>query len=80
MADIHALDKEEIAKRFGYHKGTDETIPKHTVVRESFKELASILTEVLPPGRARQVAFTELENASMWANKAVAELAPVVEE
>lgn len=75
-----SIGKEEIAHRFGFHKGTDVTIPQHQTVRESFKVLSDILDETLPPGRAKSVAFTELENAAMWANKAVAEQAPVVEE
>lgn len=74
------LGLEEIKNRFGFHKGTDVTMPKHQIVRESFKELSTILDETLPDGRAKSVAFTKLEEASMWANKAVAELAPVVTE
>ena len=38
------------------------------------------LDRILVPGRAKSVAFTELENASMWSHKAIAENAPVVHE
>lgn len=71
---------EELLNRFGYHKGTDVTIPIHAMIRQHYLAIASWLDMVLPPGRAKAMAFTQLEDSSMWANKAVAELAPVVKE
>jgi len=78
------MGKEEIEHRFGFHKATIEgpnaTLPKHRDTRLRFREFAEFLDEVLPEGRAKSVAFTELENASMWAHKSIAETAPVVNE
>jgi hypothetical protein len=75
---------QEIEHRFGFHKATIEgenaTLPRHRDLRLRFREFAEYLAELLPEGRAKSVAFTELENASMWSHKAIAELAPVVEE
>jgi hypothetical protein len=75
---------EEIEKRFGFHKATIEgpeaTLPRHAELRRLFKELAAELDEILPIGRAKSVAFTELESASMWSHKAVAERAPLAED
>jgi hypothetical protein len=75
------LSFEEIEHRFGFHKATVEgaeaTLPKHANLRAEFKNFASKLETLLPDGRAKSVMFTELENASMWAHKAVAELAPL---
>lgn len=75
---------EEIEHRFGFHKATNEgpnaTLPTHRATRLKFRELAEWLDLALPEGRAKSVAFTELENASMWAHKAIAEQAPVVAE
>lgn len=74
----------EIEHRFGFHKATIEgpeaTLPKHRDTRILFREFAERLDEILPAGRAKSVAFTELENASMWAHKAIAETAPAVQE
>lgn len=82
MADTFGLP--EIENRFGFHKATIEgenaTLPKHTEIRIKFRELGAFLDKVLPPGRTKSVAFTELETASMWAHKAVAEKAPLVPE
>ena len=78
------IGKDEIEHRFGFHKATVEgenaTLPKHRDTRLKFREFAAFLDEVLPEGRAKAVAFTELENASMWSHKAIAENAPVVRE
>ena len=75
---------EEIEHRFGFHKATIEgdnaTLPKHRDLRLEFRKFAEMLDEVLPQGRAKSVAFTELENASMWSHKAIAETAPVIRE
>lgn len=78
------IGRDEIEHRFGFHKATVEgenaTLPKHRDTRLKFREFAEWLDEVLPEGRAKSVAFTELENASMWAHKAIAENAPLVRE
>lgn len=78
------MSPEDIEHRFGFHKATLEgpnaTLPKHTSMRILFREFAARLDEILPEGRAKSVAFTNLEDASMWSHKAVAETAPVVKE
>lgn len=78
------IGQDEIQNRFGFHKGTIEgpnaTTPRHANLRKQFMALATLLDHSLPDGRAKSVAFTELETASMWAHKAIAELAPVVDE
>ena len=79
-----SLGSTEIENRFGFHKATIEganaTLPDHTEVRVLFRQFASQLDAILEPGRAKSVAFTELESASMWAHKAIAERAPLVGE
>lgn len=79
-----ALGKEEIENRFGFHKATLEgpeaTLPRHRDVRLKFREFAEFLDIMVTDSRAKSVMFTELENASMWAHKAIAENAPLVGE
>lgn len=72
------ISSDDILARFGYHPGTDETIPKHQKLRDGFIAFSEFLKDVLPEGRAKSTAFTKLQEASMWANFGVAELAPVV--
>jgi hypothetical protein len=78
------LTDDGIEHRFGFHKavveGPNATLPAHREVRILFREFAARLDALTPGGRAQSVMFTELENASMWAHKAIAETAPVVRE
>lgn len=71
------VGKEDILNRFGYHPGTGVTIPRHERVREAYIAFAEFLDDVLPDGRAKSTSFTNLQQSSMWANFAVAELAPL---
>ena len=80
MSDKSSVGDDELWNRFGFHKGTEETIPQHSHLRGAFLAFAIMLDDALPPGRAKSVALTELENTSMWAHKAIAEQAPVVYE
>lgn len=84
MPDHTSVGDAEIENRFGFHKasveGKNATLPKHRDLRLEFREFAEYLDEVLPNGRAKSITFTELENASMWAHKSIAELAPLVSE
>lgn len=74
----------EIEHRFGFHKATIEgenaTAPVHVDLRVQFRDFAEYLDRVLPPGRNKSIAFTDLESAAMRAHKAVSEQAPVVDE
>jgi hypothetical protein len=78
------IGAEEIEHRFGFHKATIEgenaTLPVHRDTRLLFRDFAERLDVLLPSGRAKSVAFTHLEEASMWAHKAIAEMAPVISE
>ena len=78
------LGPDEIEHRFGFHKGTIEgpnaTAPVHAGLRKKSREFAHLLNEDVPDGRAKAVMFTELKTATMWAHKAIAERAPLVEE
>lgn len=78
------LGDENIENMFGFHKGTIEgpnaTAPQHAELRRRFIAFATMLDDTLPDGRAKSLAFTELEAASMWAHKSIAEQAPLVKE
>lgn len=68
---------DDIHNRFGYHAGTSVTIPKHAQIREMYIAFAEFLDKVLPDGRAKSTAFTNLQQSSMWANFSIAEQAPL---
>lgn len=71
-----AIGTEQIEQRFGHHKATIEgpeaTLPRHETLRTIFKGVAEALDERLEDGREKSLAFTALEEASMWSHKALA--------
>ena len=66
-------------QKYGYHKGNDITIPQHQTCRQAFLDLANRMERLLPEGRAKQQFKINLQEASMWANFAIAEQAPLAE-
>lgn len=70
------LSDDEIENRFGFHKaaieGPNATAELHAEIRRKFKALARDLDEMVFDGRAKSIAFNELETASMWFHKALA--------
>jgi hypothetical protein len=79
-----AIGKDEIESRFGTHKATVEgpeaTMPKHKELRRRAVEFMTYLDEVLPDSREKSEAFTNFETGSMYAHKAIAKAAPLLEE
>lgn len=78
------LGKDEIENRFGFHKaaieGPHATGELHKDVRLLFKEFASVLDRIVPDGRYKDLMVDDLERASMWTHKAVAQKAPLIDE
>lgn len=76
------LGIEELEKRFGTHiattEGEDATLPKHDAVRDAFMKMVLFLDAQVPNGRAKNVMLTHLEDAVMWANKAISYDAPLI--
>lgn len=66
------LSLDEIQNRFGYHRATKESAPKHNAVRQLFEKTANELDSLIPDGRDKSLAFTELQSAMHWANSAIA--------
>ena len=78
------ISDEELDRRFGFHPGTEETIPQHEKCREAFRQIAWWVDNYIPNGpeslRAKACALTAIQEASMWANAAIANTAPTEKE
>lgn len=61
----------EIERKFNYHPPTDADIKKLKDVREKSKELAYVISRVVPPSREKSIAERKLEEVVMWANAAI---------
>lgn len=63
----------ELHARYEHHPPTtDERVCAHEGVRRDTLYLARLFDQNLPPGRYKALAQTALEEAAMWANKAIA--------
>jgi len=72
------LGPEEIAKRFGTTATEPEgTVDEHRELRGQFIRVAQYLDVVMPDSREKSLAMTQLEDAAMWANKALAQWLPL---
>lgn len=63
---------EQIENNFSYHAPKEGQPEKYDKLRNKAKELAYLISELCPNSRERALAITKLEEASMWANAAVA--------
>lgn len=70
-ASLRSISDEELDLRFGFSKVTPEGTELIIKTRQKFNDLAWFVDAYLPPGRAKSVALTDLETASMWAVKAI---------
>jgi hypothetical protein len=60
------------ANPFEYQPPDQETIDRLVLVRASFKHLYAVIVEEVPESAERTLAVRKLEEANMWANKALA--------
>ena len=61
----------DIENRFTYHAPKKEDIAKFPIIRDSAKELAYLVKELVPAGREQSLALTKLEEVVMWANAGI---------
>jgi len=69
---VNAQDKEKIKKAFTYHAPKDDQPARYVELRANGRELAELMTAMCPPSRELSLALTNLEQAIMWANAAIA--------
>jgi hypothetical protein len=67
------MDQQELRNRFVYHPPVDQRrVAMHEHIRQMCYALAAELNHVLPEGREKSVAITNLEQVTFWANAAIA--------
>jgi hypothetical protein len=67
------MDAQDVKNRFSYHAPrTPEVSEAHERVRQECQIFAEFLNHVLPEGREKSLAVTNLEQTMMWANAAIA--------
>jgi len=70
------LQKVEMNKtlenNFKYHAPKEGQPEKYTAIREKSKDLAYLISGLVPDSREKSIALTKLEEVSMWANAGIA--------
>ncbi|AQZ45581.1 hypothetical protein [Paenibacillus larvae] len=62
----------KIENNFKYHALKEGQTQKYTSIRGKAEELAHLIDESCPNSREKSLALTNLEQAVMWANAAIA--------
>lgn len=63
---------QDLQKRFTYHAPKTDQPERYEVLRKAGLDLAAQILNLCPPSRERSLAITNLEQAVMWANAAIA--------
>jgi hypothetical protein len=71
------MDRDDLHNRFSYHPATPDTAESYAHLRQMFEALALAVDGQAPDSREKSLAITHLEDALMWANKAIAMTTPV---
>lgn len=63
---------DEIHTRFTYHAPKADQPARYEALRSAAKDLAILIQASVPESREKALAFTNLEQAIMWANAGIA--------
>jgi hypothetical protein len=69
---MDTLDSLEMDNRFSYHSPKGDQVERYQRIRDKAKEFALLIAELTPKSREQSLAFTHIEDASMWANASIA--------
>ena len=66
------MDTAIIENNFTYHAPNIASQQKYESLLKNAKHLANLINEYCPESREKSLAFTNLEQAIMWANASIA--------
>ena len=61
-----------LEQTYTYHRPFGTQPERYIALREAGKALALLITQTVPPSREASVALTNVQQAVMWANAAIA--------
>lgn len=66
------MSKEDLDNRFTYHAPKPEQPVKYEIIRDTAKQFAYLIEELVPAGRELSLSLTHLEEVVFWANMGIA--------
>lgn len=66
------ITSEEIENRVNYHAPSPEGVQRHKALSEAAAFFLAAIETNVPDGREKALAFTNVEQAKMWASAGVA--------
>lgn len=67
-----SITNEEIKDRVTYHAPSPSGVERHAALSKAAEAFIACIRDVCPPGREQALAFTNAEQAKMWASAGVA--------
>lgn len=62
----------QIDSAFTYHPPHGDQAQRYVLIRDAARALATLIAQNTPSSREQSLALTDIENAVMWANAAIA--------
>ncbi len=66
------MSQSDLDNTYTYHAPKMEQIERYARLRQKAKEFAQLVSMVTPQSREQSVALTNIQQAVMWANAAIA--------
>jgi hypothetical protein len=66
------MEPADLENRFTYHPPKGDQPHVYELIRDSGRNLAGLIDRVCPDSREKSLAITNIEQAVMWANAAIA--------
>lgn len=66
------MEQKDIDNLFTYHRPSPEDVEAMQQIRESARELATLISVFVPDGEDQKKAIDSVRQASMWANAGIA--------
>jgi len=66
------MEQNEIDIRFTYHAPKGDQVDRYGKLRAMARQFTEMVNEICPESREKSLAFTNIEQAIMWANAAIA--------
>lgn len=72
MYDIQEQMESRLKNDFTYHAPKDGQAERYEMIREAGRVFATLICSMTPTSREQSLALTQVDQAVMWANAAIA--------